>query len=72
MKFPDWSDRSAAYEFVAPHVLKFMDAVKNLSSTNEYKAEIWQHYGDDIHHLYDQIREAQSERDESYFDDIPF
>jgi hypothetical protein len=39
MKFPDWSDHSAAYEFIAPHVLKFTDAVKNLNSTNVYKAE---------------------------------
>ena len=38
----------------------------------ELQSIIWQHYGDDIHHLYDQIQEAQLERDETYFDDIPF
>ncbi len=38
----------------------------------ELQSEIWQHYGEDIHHMYDQIQEAQLERDETYFDDIPF
>ncbi len=38
----------------------------------ELQSEIWQHYGEDIHHMYDRIHEAQSERDETYFDDIPF
>ncbi len=39
MEFPDWSDHSAAYKFMEPQVLKFIDAVKHLSATNEYKAE---------------------------------
>ena len=38
----------------------------------ELQSEIWQHYGEDIHHMYDQIQEVQLERDETYFDDIPF
>ncbi len=38
----------------------------------ELQSVIWQHYGDDIHHLYDLIQEAQAENDENYFDDIPF
>ena len=38
----------------------------------ELQSEIWQHYGEEIHLLYDLIQEAPLERDESYFDDIPF
>ncbi len=38
----------------------------------QLQSEIWQHYGEDIHHTHDLIREAQLERDEIYFDDIPF
>ena len=38
----------------------------------ELQSEIWQHYGEDIHHMYDLIHEAQLERDEAYFDEIPF
>jgi hypothetical protein len=38
----------------------------------ELQSEIWQHYGEDIHHMYDLIQKAQLERDEAYFDDIPF
>ena len=38
----------------------------------ELQSEIWQHYGEDIHHMYDLIQEAQLKRDETYFDDIPF
>ena len=39
---------------------------------DKLQSVIWQYYGEDIHHLYDQIQEAQLERDETYFDDIPF
>ncbi len=38
----------------------------------ELQSEIWQHYGEDIHHMYDLIHEAQLEKDETYFDEIPF
>jgi len=38
----------------------------------ELQSVIWQNYGEDIDHLYDLIREEQLEREEAYFDDIPF
>ncbi len=38
----------------------------------ELQSVIWQYYGEDIDYMYDLIREEQLEREEAYFDDIPF
>jgi len=38
----------------------------------ELQSVIWENYGEDIHHLYDLMQEEQLERDEAYFDEIPF